>query len=404
MPGALSGFRIVDLTSVVMGPYATQIFGDMGAEVIKVESPEGDIMRHMGRGRSPAMGPIHLSVNRNKRSLVLDLRQAAARDALLRLAATADVFVHSMRPDAIERLGLGYEQVRAAAPGIVYCGAYGYGREGPYALEPAYDDMIQGVCGLCDLNAQLAGEPRFTPTIIGDKVAGLTIAYAVLGALLHRQRSGEGQFIEVPMFETLSSFVLVEHLWERVYDERHGAAGYPRVLSQLRKPHRTRDGYLCVLPYTDRNWQDFFRLAERTDLAEDPRYVTANSRSRNYETLYRTLGEIIATRDSSEWLRECRALSIPVAPVNSLTDLFDDPHLKAVGAFMRVPHPSEGELTQVRPPVSFGATPSRLARLAPALGEHSLEVLREAGLSEPEIDALLASAATRTSSATGAAA
>lgn len=389
MPGPLSGIKIVDLTSVVMGPYATQIFGDMGAEVIKVESPEGDIMRHMGVGRSKAMGPIHLSVNRNKKSLVLDLRAPAGRAALLRVVADADVFVHAMRPAAIERLGLDYPQIREINPGIVYCGAYGFGNGGPYADDPAYDDMIQGVSGLCSINARLAGEPRFTPTIIGDKVAGLTIAYSVLGALFHKLRSGEGQSIEVPMFESLASFMLIEHMWERVFDPENGTAGYPRVLSQLRKPHRTQDGYLCVLPYTDKNWQDFFRLADRADLAADPRYATANNRSQNYETLYKTLGDILAQRTSAQWLSQLKPLSIPVAPVNSLEDLFSDPHLAAVGLFVQQEHPSEGRLTQVRPPVKFDKTPGEIKRLAPLLGEHSREVLAGAGLSDAEIEALV---------------
>jgi crotonobetainyl-CoA:carnitine CoA-transferase CaiB-like acyl-CoA transferase len=322
MAGPLTGIRILDLTSVVMGPYAMQILGDMGADIIKIESPEGDIMRHMGQGREPAMGPIHLAVNRSKRSLVLDLQQTSARDALKRLMATADVFVHTMRPAAIDRLGLSYEIVRECKPDIVYCGAYGYGKDGPYASMPAYDDMIQGMSGLCALNAHLAGEPRFTPTIVGDKVAGLTMAYAILGALMHRLRTGEGQFVEVPMFETLVSFMMIEHLWDRVRDPEHGQAGYPRVLSQLRKPHRTQDGYLCVLPYTDRNWRDFFDLAQRSDLAQDPRYATANGRSLNYETLYATLGDIMATRTCDEWQTDLARLSIPVARVNSLEDLF----------------------------------------------------------------------------------
>lgn len=394
MPGALSGFKVVDLTSVVMGPYATQIFGDMGAEVIKVESPDGDIMRHMGATRGAAMGPIHLSVNRNKRSLVLDLRQPAAHAALLRVVGDADVFVHAMRPDAIERLGLGYEAIKAVVPDIVYCGAYGYSKAGPYALEPAYDDMIQGMCGLADTNKHLAGEPRFMPTIVGDKVAGLTIAYAVLAALLHRQRTGEGQSIEVPMFESLTSFMLVEHLWERAYDPKHGAVGYPRVLSQLRKPHRTLDGFVCVLPYTDRNWRDFFQLAGRPDLAAEERYATSTSRSKNYETLYKALGDIMATRTTAAWIEQCRPLSIPIAPVNSLEDLFEDPHLKAVGTFVRVQHPSEGELTQVKPPVNFEKTPCTITSLAPRLGEHSHEILQQAGLSDAEITALVAAGAT----------
>lgn len=395
MPGPLKGFKVVDLTTVVMGPYSTQILADMGADVIKVEAPGGDIMRHMGSATRPAMGPIHLAVNRNKRSLLLDLRQQSARDALLRVIALADVFVHSMRPDAIERLGLDYDSVRAVRPDVIYCAAYGYGKAGPYALEPAYDDMIQGMCGMASLNRHLAGEPRFTPTILADKVAGLTIVYSVLAALLHRSRTGEGQFLEVPMFETLVSFMMVEHLWEKSTDAEHGAAGYPRVLSQLRKPHRTTDGYICMLPYTDRNWQDFFRLAARPELAAEARYATAASRSENYETLYAILGEIIAAHSCEYWLTHCRALSIPVAPVNSLDDLFKDPHLQEVGMFFEAEHPTLGTLTQVKQPVNFSITSTELRSLAPRLGEHGNDVLTEAGLSARDIASLEASGATR---------
>jgi crotonobetainyl-CoA:carnitine CoA-transferase CaiB-like acyl-CoA transferase len=395
MPGPLSGIKVVDLTSVVMGPYATQIFGDMGADVIKVESPEGDIMRHMGAAQRPAMGPIHVAVNRNKKSLMLDLRQESARAALLRVVREADVFVHAMRPDAIERLDLGYDAIKAVRPDIVYCGAYGFGKAGPYALDPAYDDMIQGVCGLASINKHLAGEPRFTPTIVGDKVAGLTIAYSVMAALFHRARTGEGQSLEVPMFETLVSFMMIEHMWERAFDPENGVAGYPRVMSQLRKPHRTSDGYVCILPYTDRNWRDFFELAKRPDLAADPRYASATSRSSNYETLYATLGEIMAGQSTEFWLTHCKPLSIPIAPVNSLEDLFTDPHLRAVGTFVKAEHPDLGAVTQVKSPVNFSRTPSEVRRLAPKLGEHSRAVLSEAGLSAEEIDALVASGATR---------
>lgn len=390
MLGPLAGIRILDLTSVVMGPYATQILGDMGADVIKIEGPDGDIMRHMGSGATAAMGPIHMTVNRNKRSLVLDLQRPEARAALLRLIETADVFVHSMRPAAIERLGLGYDSVRQHRSDIVYCGAYGYSVQGPYADKPAYDDMIQGVSGLAALNARLAGEPRFTPTIVGDKVAGLTIAYAVLGALFHRARTGEGQFVEVPMFETLVSFLMVEHMWGRVHDREQGAVGYPRVLNQIRKPHRTLDGYLCVLPYTDRNWADFFQLAGRTDLGADPRYATANARSLNYETLYPLLAEILAKRSSQAWCDDFDRLSIPAAPVNSLEDLFTDAHLSAVGLFATHEHPVEGSLTYVNPPVNFSKTPSRIVRMAPARGEHSTQVLEEIGLTASDIEALRA--------------
>jgi len=385
MAGPLKGVRILDLTSVVMGPYAMQILGDMGADIIKVESPQGDIMRHMGRGRSPAMGPIHLAVNRNKRSLVLDLKQESAKAVLAKLIPTADVFIHTMRPSAIEGLGFGYERVRALKSSIVYCGAYGFGKDGPYASKAAYDDIIQGMSGMCGINTHLAGKPQYSPTILCDKIGGLTIAYAILGALFHQLRSGEGQFVEVPMFETMVSFLLIEHLWDRVHDSKHGQAGYPRILTQLRKPHQTKNGYLCVVPYTDKNWRDLFELGGRPELAKDERYATATGRSLNYETLFPLLAEIMSERTSEEWLADMGRLNIAVGPVNTLEDLFEDPHLAAVGAFVKVQHLSEGELTLVNAPVRYSATPCELTQLPPHLGEHCEAILTEIGLSSDEI-------------------
>jgi len=390
MVGPLAGVKVIDLTSVVMGPYATQIFGDMGAEVIKIERPEGDIMRHMGVYRNPAMGPIHLSVNRNKKSVMLDLRKEEGIQALFRLASDADVLIHSMRPAAMARLGLDYEAVKARNPGIIYCGAYGFGSDGPYADDPAYDDIVQGLCGMTAINALLAGEPRFTPTVVADKVAGLTTTYSVLAALFHKARTGEGQHVEVPMFETMTSFMLIEHLGGRVFNIENGEPGYERVMSQLRKPHRTKDGYACVLPYSDRNWRDFFLETGRAELADDPRYVTASSRSRNYETLYKTLSDIMLERTTEEWLKALKPLSIPVARVNDLGELFSDPHLQAVKMFVQLKHPTEGTLTQVRPPVSFEKTPCEIRTLAATLGEHSREVLAAAGYSDAEIELLAA--------------
>lgn len=385
MTGPLAGVRILDLTSNIMGPYATQILGDMGADVIKIEAPEGDVMRNQGSVRTPSMGPVHLALNRNKRSLVLDLRQDSARQALLKLAGTADVFVHSMRQAAIGRLGLGYEPICAARPSIVYCRAAGYGSGGPYADKPAYDDMIQGLSGMCALNTVLAGEPRFTPSAIVDKGIGLTIAYALLGALYHSQRTGEGQYVEVPMLESFVSFLMVEHLGNRTYDFEHGEYGYRRILSSKRKPFRTKNGYLCVLPYTDRHWRDFAQLAGHPEWAEDSRFATLNARGVNFELSYALMGTALLERTSEEWIEAMGRFSIPVARVSQMEDVFNDPHLSAVGMFTQVEHPTEGRVTQVKPPVEFSATPSEIRRPAPLLGEHNGEVLREAGLTESEI-------------------
>lgn len=390
--GPLQGIRIVDLTAVIMGPYAMQVMADFGAEVIKIESPEGDIMRHVGKNGDRAMGPIHLTLNRGKRLVALDLKKPEAQEVLSKIVESADAFVHAMRPKAIERLGLDYENVKKMNPDIVYCGAYGYAAHGPYGDEPAYDDLIQGLCGIADIASHLAGEPRFFPTVIADKVCGLTLAYSLLAALLHKQRTGEGQQIEVPMFETMVQFLMIEHLGDCTFghDEE---IGYARVLSQLRKPHRTSDGYVCALPYNDKNWRDFFRIVDRPDLAADPRFSNQSARSRNYEVLYSLLGQILSTQSTGYWLEKLRPASIPVAPVLGLKALLDDPHLNAVNLFQTVQHPSEGQITAIRSPIAFSATPAEMGQPAGVVGANSIEVLQGFGYSPADIDALIAKGA-----------
>ena len=392
MKGPLSGYRVLDLTSVVLGPYATQILGDMGADVVKVESPEGDMLREIGPRKSPGMAPIHLTLGRNKRSIVLDLKRAGARAALLQLAAAADVFVHSMRPQAIARLGLTYSDLCAVHPEIVYCGAYGFGADGPYAQRPAYDDMIQGMCGIAGLAGRASGgPPRYAPTIVADKTVGLFVANALLAALLHRERTGEGQEIEVPMFETMVSYVLVEHLWMRGAEPDNGALGYVRMLAPTRRPYPTSDGYICVLAYTDRHWKAFFELAGRPELVDDPRYVSIAARTEHIGELYAIVESLTGDRSSAEWLAALEQAQVPAGPVNALEDLLTDPHLRDQDVFQRFDHPSEGETLQVRPPVRFSQSPSAIRRHAPRLGEHTTELLREAGLAAGEIEDLLRS-------------
>jgi len=392
MSGPFSGVRILDLTSVVLGPYAMQILGDLGADIIKIESPEGDIVRYIGESRTKAMGPTHLAVNRNKRSIVLDLKRPAARAALLRLAGNADALVHSMRPKAMAALGLAYEDLKAVNPGIVYCGAYGFRADGPYGDKPAYDDMIQGISGVASLMGTIAGEPRYAPTILADKTVGLTLTYAVMAALFHRQRTGEGQQVEVPMFETMVSYLMIEHLWQRTGDP-DGKVGYARVLAPSRKPYRTADGYICLLPYTDRQWHDFFALAGQPAQMQDPRFSSIGARTRNIEALYRLVAGITPARGTKAWLAVLDQLSIPAAPVNALEDLFDDPHLQAGGMFQTREHPSEGPIMTVAPPVRFSSMPDGTPRPAPKLGEHGPEILREAGFADGEIAEILAAAA-----------
>src|SRR6266566_2593668 len=296
MPGPLTGVRVLDVTTVVLGPWATQALGDMGADVIKIEPPEGDTTRRLGPARHPGMAAFYLACNRNKRSLVLDLKQAAGRGALLRLAATADVILHNFRPGPAARLGLEYEAFRAVNPRLVYCATYGFRARGPYGDKPAYDDVIQAAAGLASLQAPLVGEPRYVPTIVADKTSSLAVLSAVLSALFHRERTGEGQAIEVPMFETVVAYVMVEHLYGETFVPPLETAGYERILNRWRRPFRTRDGYLAVVPYTDADWRAFFAVAGRPDLLADPRFTTLESRLANIEVLYEELSKIVATR------------------------------------------------------------------------------------------------------------
>ena len=392
--GPLAGVRVIDLTSVIMGPSATHILADLGADVIKIETPEGDSFRHYRPARNAGMGGNFLHLNRNKRSVRLDLKRAPARPALDRLIATADVFVHSMRPDAILRLGYGYERVRGLAPEIVYCGAYGFGADGPYAHKAAYDDLIQAGSGLAALQTAAHGQPGYLPTVLCDKIAGQAIACAILAALCQRRAGGGGQAVEVPMFETMVEFNFVEHMVGYAFEPPLGPPGFNRVLSPKRKPYRTRDGHACILPYSDRNWRDFFIHTGRLEFIDDPRFATLPVRVQNIETLYTLVEEEAPRKTTSEWVAFCDSVSIPCMPVLGLEDLPEDPHLKAVGFFGTDEHPSEGIYRTMRRPVSFSGSRFTIRRHAPRHGEHTAEVLAEAGLDPCEIAALTADVGT----------
>jgi crotonobetainyl-CoA:carnitine CoA-transferase CaiB-like acyl-CoA transferase len=388
--GPLTGVRVLDLTSVIMGPFATHILAEMGADVIKVESPEGDSLRHYEPQRSPGMAGNILNLHRNKRGIVLDLKRAECRLALDKLIATADVFVHNQRPKAIAKLGYAYARVRELKPDIVYCGAYGFGANGPYADKPAYDDLIQAGSGIAALYGAVHGEPAYVPTVICDKLAGQAIAYAILGGLFQRARGGGGQAIEVPMLETTIELALAEHMFGFAFLPPLSPPGFKRLMSRTRKPYRTRDGYACILPYSDRNWQDFYAFTGRTEFADDPRFRRLSDRVHNIAVLYSMVEEEAATRTTQEWVAFCDRASIPCMPVMRLEELPDDPHVQAVGLFGEAEHPTEGRYRTVRSPVSFSGAPFRIRRHAPRLGEHTAEVLREAGLSGAEIEAVLA--------------
>jgi len=373
--GPLAGVRVVDLTSVVFGPYATQIMADMGADVIKVEAPgRGDDMRHISVGPVAGMSGLFVNINRGKRSIVLDLKSNEGKEHLRALIGTADVFIHSMRGKAIARLGFDYEAVKAIQPEIVYTNCYGYGRRGPDADRPAYDDTIQAECGLAHVQELMHGEPSFVATIMADKVAGLTALYATMMALFHRERTGEGQEVEIGMFETMASFMLVEHANGAMFSPKLGPAHYPRVVAPSRKPYRTKDGYIAALIYNDRHWQAFVE-ALKPDWVT-PEMATLEQRAQRIEEVYALLGETFAARTTQEWLDLLRELHIPASRLRTTDELFDNPHLNAVGFFEEVETP-QGTVRYPGVPTWFSRTPGKVAGPTPSLGENTDEVLAE---------------------------
>jgi crotonobetainyl-CoA:carnitine CoA-transferase CaiB-like acyl-CoA transferase len=375
--GPLAGVRVIDLTAMVMGPYCTQIMADMGADVIKVEPPEGDNTRYISVGPAPGMSGVYVNVNRGKRAIVLDLRTDDGKTALRALIGTADVFIHSMRSKAVAKLGFGYDEVAAMNPSIVYTNCYGYGRRGPNRDLPAYDDTIQAECGLPAVQEQLTGEANYVGTIMADKVAGLTALYATMMALFHRERTGEGQEVEVAMFETMASFMLVEHANGAMFDPPLGPAVYPRTVAPNRRPYRTKDGRIAALIYNDKHWNAFIgavRPAWATEL-----YATLELRANDIDTVYGLVAQTMLERTTDEWLALFRELEIPAAPLNTPDALFDHPHLNAVGLFETV-DTQYGPVRMPGVPTWFSRTPGRIAGPTRELGADTAAVLEELGL------------------------
>jgi crotonobetainyl-CoA:carnitine CoA-transferase CaiB-like acyl-CoA transferase len=387
----LAGLKVIDMTTLAMGPLAAQTLGDYGAEVVKVESLGGDPFRATLPSRSAGMGHAFLQLNRNKQSLAIDLKAPAARQAFHRLVERADIFMSNVRPSGMSGLKLDYQAVRAINPSIIYCAAYGFSEGGPYAGRPAADDTIQAMSGLAELQGRTAGAPQLVASVVADKAVGLMLVNAIMAAIIHRMKTGEGQFIEVPMFETMVSFVMPEHLAGLSFVPAEGPSGYNRIINPMRRPHATSDGWLVVLPYTTAQWHRFFHLIGRADLAADADLANPTKRNRRLEELYGLISAALPSRSTADWVAALLEADILFGEVFSAEQLLDDPHLAATGLFQTVQHPTEGDIRLMGFPIQSTVGPTRLSRLPPLLGQHSRAVLEGAGLSRSEVDALVAS-------------
>jgi crotonobetainyl-CoA:carnitine CoA-transferase CaiB-like acyl-CoA transferase len=382
-PKMLEGIRIVDLTSVIFGPYCTQLLAEMGADVIKVEPPFGDIFRRAGiPPKTPAMGPCHMTLNRGKRSAVLDLKSPADHKLMCALIRDADVFIHNIRGAAIDSLGFGYEAMRAENPDLIYVHCVGFGSGGPYSGLQAYDDVIQAASGMTTFLSRVDGDhrPRYVPSTIADKVAGMHAAYAVLAAVVHKLRSGAGQFVEVPMFECFTQFLYEEHLFGATFDPPTGPVGYPRQIDPNRQPYPTSDGFISIVPYTDESWLAAFTVLGDAGFLDQEEFSTPMKRAANASELYARIAQLTPARSTGEWVKLLNAARVPAMPVRDMADIMQDPHLQAISFFQQYEHPTEGACYAMRPPVHFSARPDPGLRPAPLLGQHTEALRAEAGL------------------------
>jgi crotonobetainyl-CoA:carnitine CoA-transferase CaiB-like acyl-CoA transferase len=384
--GPLAGITVLDLTSVLYGPYASQTLGDWGAEVIKIEPLTGDTWRYSGQFRNRGMTGQFMAVNRNKRSLALDLKQSDGKAVLQRLIAKADVLLTNIRPAALARLGFGYESCQQINPRLVYAAATGFGQDGPWAARPAFDEVIQASSGFASAMGS-DDEPAFVPSLVADKICGLTLAAAVSAALVHRERTGKGQMVEVPMLETITAFNSIEMLGGHAFDPPIGPAGYKRM--KERRPVRTRDGWLTMLPYSGDNWCIFFEAVGHPECIEQFAVRDAVARAKNIDQIYNKMAEIAITRTTAEWEELLLRIDVPHAAFAKITEIAEQPHLKAVGMIATLDHPSEGKIRQARPSARFSETPAEIHRMPPRLGEHSHAILREAGFTEEDVASMI---------------
>jgi crotonobetainyl-CoA:carnitine CoA-transferase CaiB-like acyl-CoA transferase len=379
------------MTSVMMGPYCTQTLGDYGADVIKVESPDGDVVRSIGPMRNPGMGPIFLNTNRSKRCVCLDLKKEAGRDALLKLIETADVLVYNVRPQAMARLNLGYEVLAQINPRLIYAGVFGFSQTGPYAAKPAYDDLIQGATGLPSLTAQIStdGVPRYVPNALVDRIVGITAMGAILASIVHRDRTGEGQRVDIPMFETMASFMMGDHMGGLTFDPPLDKGGYARHLSPDRRPYQTSDGYICAMVYNDKQWKSFLKHVGREELFADPRFATFPQRIQHIDIVNAELSRIFQTRTTAEWAKLLDDADVPSTPMHTLESMMQDPHMVATDFFQKAEHPTEGAVRNMKVSAAWSKTPVNPTRLASHLGEQNAEVLAEVGYSAAQIAKLV---------------
>lgn len=385
--GPLSGIKIVDMTTVLMGPSATQALGQMGADVLKVEAPEGDVTRFIGPARHHGMAALYLNANSCKRSISLDLKKPEARSVLMEFIAGADVLAFNIRPRAMSRLGLDWDTVKQANPRLIYAAMVGFGQDGPYAGKPAYDDLIQGGSGLAALTAAAGdGTPRYAPAALADRIVGLAAVGAICAALFERERTGLGSEVEIPMFESMVGFTMADHLAGQTFAPPLPGRGYDRLLSRHRKPFATSDGYICALVYTDRQWTAFLNQIGMSDLPQrDPRFASFASRGAAVDHVYAFLAEIFAKRTTAEWLDMLEKADVPAMPLHDAESLVNDPHLIATGFFRDIEHPTEGHLKTLSPAVRWPGRTIESCRPAPRQGADGVMVLRELGWSDERI-------------------